>query len=58
MKNFLNITSHVVSKIPEYAIQRAIKWATKSLNSPNKDIYSDNLIVFLIGLVSGLLIGT
>ena len=56
MNNLLNITSHVVSKIPAHTIIKAVKWVSKSIVNEHNN-YSDNMVFFLIGLIFGFLIG-
>ena len=57
MERLFNITSHVVSRIPDYAFHKGIHWAVSKLNNQDCSKLSDKLVFLLIGLFVGLFIG-
>ena len=46
--NLVNITSHVISKIPEYAIHRAIKWAKKEMKKSSNGLSDEHIFLLMV----------
>ena len=53
----MDFTAHIVSKIPEQALKRGIKWASNVAITENSQGIIDQTVCSTIGFIFGLMIG-